>query len=846
MAHEPVPPLPSAGKSPSTLLELAKKHPHLVHFVSDYLLKKTIGEGAFGEVWLASHRMDKTEVASKVVKKQELDGADLKMFIREIDVMASCTSRFIVPIVGFTIETPYAIMTKYMENDNLHNFLKREQKSGKPNPTRHQMIAIGIAWALRNMHRRGFVHRDVKPANILMDKNYLPRLADFGLARAREKYMTRRVGTLQYMAPELYKKCVYTSKVDVYAFGMTLYEMSEDTIPFKGMDQLEILNQVELNQLRPSFTKKTPDGMKALIERCWATNPRLRPTMSEVVKELIDGTAMFKGAKKADMKKFLQMFEDRENELVDQEIVPPEPSEKSLAAIRRLEEKFMSTGIAEVESAAQEEEEEDDIKPEVFIAQVKKDESDNESTELPEGDELERILELARTCTEDNFDMFFNSLKEMLEEEKSVETMEELMNLVLAMVLAKESLIPKFLERNFFNMIQLKSEAVTEAAIDFMGIVFDKLPNEVRIGQIDKLLRKLILARPNQILQIFALYVSHFDECDDPTGVADLILLYAEVFADPLCAPLYIEIFHFLIQKPNYNTRMPTLMRILYALARRDDKTVARAALQAVCHLYEPQYDKLIGYEEILKYLKDDEMADITVSFLLRLPTLPPSRSLCAAMVERAKKDPRCTKLLMSFASQNLNNLSILVYNTTWMNFELPTLMDTFTLFLAVFKYPQSREQIREAAELPAFLMKCSESRNEFIISALPSVLKRTNANQEFINKLSESGFMKSYLSYVLDSDDVNVISNGLIVIDMLARVGYCDDMRDALPQVRKVLARSDEATTRAITILVTLSYFPKYHDKLRELKLDVYFERLMNSPAYAAYASTVLGNMKQ
>ena len=137
-----------------------------------------------------------------------------------------------------------------------------------------------------------FSFSDLKPDNIGFTSDGTLKLFDFGLVtcvkarkHAKDAYdMTGYTGSLRYMAPEVALRERYTEKVDVYSFGIMLWQMAKDRMPFKGMNKEEFMRNVVRGGVRPKLLDKIwPAGFNDLLSRCWKCNPEERPSFAMVV-----------------------------------------------------------------------------------------------------------------------------------------------------------------------------------------------------------------------------------------------------------------------------------------------------------------------------------------------------------------------------------------------------------------------------------------------------------------------------------------------------------------------------------------------------------------------------------
>eukprot|EP00026_Physarum_polycephalum_P002935 Phypoly_transcript_02944.p1 GENE.Phypoly_transcript_02944~~Phypoly_transcript_02944.p1 ORF type:complete len:478 (+),score=65.58 Phypoly_transcript_02944:1111-2544(+) len=186
---------------------------------------------------------------------------------------------------------------EYCPNGNLHD----RMRSGLIlSPIKTIEIAWGVADILSHLHESGIAHRDIKSANIMLDKDFRPKLGDFGLSRiltTLQASATNLSGTPTHMAPEQFVSGARHNplKADVYSFGMLMYELATNKSPFSGHNIVEISRKLEQGA-RPQIHPEMPIGMEEservkwwnIVKKCWAQTPGARPLMEEVSKLLSD------------------------------------------------------------------------------------------------------------------------------------------------------------------------------------------------------------------------------------------------------------------------------------------------------------------------------------------------------------------------------------------------------------------------------------------------------------------------------------------------------------------------------------------------------------------------------
>jgi serine/threonine-protein kinase len=258
-----------------------------------YYLHELINSGGMAELWLATDQTNQTFALRRLHAAHRFDFDAKRRFLRGCEVLAHIHNHEFV--IGYhthgKLEGSHYLLMEYVEGSNLKLLMGRSD----PLLAEHVgNILIDMALALEHVHESGYMHLDFKPENVMVTRNAGVRLVDFDLALPRPetpRKLAKNPGTPAYMAPEQLLREPVDHRADLFAFGVTAFEVLTFRKPFPGETPDEVL-RLQLDRSSEFMTPRElnpdiPAGLEKIILKCIEREPDKRyPFMSVVVRDL--------------------------------------------------------------------------------------------------------------------------------------------------------------------------------------------------------------------------------------------------------------------------------------------------------------------------------------------------------------------------------------------------------------------------------------------------------------------------------------------------------------------------------------------------------------------------------
>jgi serine/threonine protein kinase len=266
------------------MLDESKKKKEEEYKIGNYLVKKTLGQGTFGKVKLGIYLPTQEKVAIKILEKDRIVEKDDEIRVkREFDMLASFNHPNVILVAEIFESTDsfYSVM-EYCAGGELFNFIVKRRRL---NEEEAAFFYYQLINGLEYIHSLGIVHRDLKPENLLLTKDHVLKIIDFGLSNyfreGQEDLLVTPCGSPCYASPEMVAGNKYNGfKIDIWSTGIILYAMLCGYLPFEDKDN-DILFE-KILECKLDFPKYITDTSRDLIEKILVTDPNKRIDIPQI------------------------------------------------------------------------------------------------------------------------------------------------------------------------------------------------------------------------------------------------------------------------------------------------------------------------------------------------------------------------------------------------------------------------------------------------------------------------------------------------------------------------------------------------------------------------------------
>ena len=792
-----------------TLKEFARTHKEYLVDVNDFEPLSTIGKGGFGEVYKARHKRTGIVCALKRLTFDENQFKDEeKYFVREIDILSRTNNKYLLRLLGFSNHFPYCIATDIISNGSLYDALHHHKKSPNLNGTQLTIIGYVTAYALNSMHESGLIHRDIKAMNVLLDENCLPHICDFGISRTAEKgstdeIKTGQIGTPNWMAPEILTcEEEYTNKVDIYSYGMMLWEMVTGQVPFAKSQPYSIMAMITKG-VRPELPNEAPEGLCELIKACWAQNPDDRPTFVEVMKAWKNHDAAFRGA---DLKAVSRAIKRIENEKHEANILNKAPEVKpgtvNLAALNPNDPLYESNVITAFKTL--------------------------------QGQQMQQLIDI----------VFKNPMSE------------NILNAACEVIPKNPEINKFFISQKYFKLIPFANAQLINACSKFYESLFF-MKNNVTQSLIEYSVR-LSQSLPQIAIEGYYNFLNGSMEIEGAENTINLIVTYFEFYRNcPNTCKILELMKQFLIFKRLEHPLKPTISQLFSScFVSQVPQTIA-----ALYHCFADiaHFDNEVGRPLDVPVVTNEYFAahvaypGITKEVINYMGEVSKYLQLNANIIKTvfvSLKQPDVTAVGYS----TLTKLAATEANCAEICNELPILFQEkgneqskMNIVLTLAQTKHGKENLTKVPTLANFFLAVIEANNFETISEITTVLQSCQVSHEFVKASANVMFLGYFIRYAMGLNNMQALIKVMCCAVAMVPIEFSQEFIQFIQVIPSFLGSASDPNLKRVSITF-LYYLVQYNDAVPHLKNPNLMSCLASSnlsPELAPYANAILQKLR-
>ena len=255
--------------------------------LSHFVVLSTIGKGSYSTVLKVRRISDNQVYALKKIPTEKLSDKEKKFALNEIRFLASITHPNIIAFKEAFFDEPERCLCLVLEFADSGDLFQRiracQEKKVHLNERFVWSILIQITQAAKALHDLGIIHRDLKSANVFLNKDGVIKLGDLNVSKvAKNGFLKTQTGTPYYASPEVWKDSKYSNKSDIWSLGCIIYEALCLKPPFRGVDMTELFSNVIIGKY-PSLPKIYSAEIDRVLSSLLNNDPNLRPSCEEIL-----------------------------------------------------------------------------------------------------------------------------------------------------------------------------------------------------------------------------------------------------------------------------------------------------------------------------------------------------------------------------------------------------------------------------------------------------------------------------------------------------------------------------------------------------------------------------------
>jgi hypothetical protein len=603
------------------------------------------------------------------------------------------------------------------------------------------------------------------------------------------------------MAPELFENHNYTNKVDVYAYGILLWEMVSGSYPFKGQSPVQIAYAVCKLHERPEIPHRAPLSVRTLMKECWAHDPNRRPSFKQVYKRFASGEVKFSDTDDSAVAAMVQtLLDDKAN--CDS---PPLPTSASADGPRH----FLPTDMRGDKSLLQ------IIAPIADLSPIKDCSSPNFVEHL---ERIRRILNPAHA------ESFFAVVLPHLKKKLPVAVQRSILQATSDFVSANQHCLQIILEMDILSVLPLDGPDVIDPAFGILQSLFSQAPLSIS-ALLFVALSGWLRLRPLYVLRLINIYTCLHPPLPLFWTAADILITQANIFQAPALLETYLRLLFTLtrIVEMFRTACFKYIVTILFRVIATTTGDVLKVTFDVLASVMtkSPTPDMQIDISLLLPGLRDASLTNAALSVLVRMPQQQPTYEVVLELLSIARGSELSCLLLCQYCDIEMVAVKMAEISSHWIHLGLPTVEHTLRLLLVIMCHRRSRQYLLQGPAVQRFLVGCLELHRPEIVDVVGSIQMAFSLNADFLNKLSQVQFLRRYIEVSCSANNSIAMLRCFELVKTLAKVGFSEDYLRMLPTIKGALeSQAGGWNTLALSLLTTLSRHVDIRKAIVEQKL--------------------------
>ena len=410
----------------------------------------------------------------------------------------------------------------------------------------------------------------------------------------------------------------------------------------------------------------------------------------------------------------------------------------------------------------------------------------------------------------------------------------------------KES-IDIFAEEKLIEYLPFEQPEFRTQLLDLLYILVKNVP-DVFTSEIAGKLSLLVPSEPRKCLLIIAYFAQQFENVREPFPMVDILFRQADYFKSIECADDYVSLLVYLLHFESFKeARIKHCWTYVCDMLTLSNVAILNTCYYGLCAIAEVDGEAIrdVGYPvpAISAHVRRRPLQAACLSLLMRYPPSSDKKhmsSILLALIDVAQEEEKAALLLMGL-SMDINNALILLQNPEWMTKSLPKTLTTMRLFCIIMLHEELRDLIIQIPNTIDFFRSLLSENSVGMCNAICTMLRRLHLTPEFVVQLSESGFLGSYFSSVLENENSDAILSALRLLDTISRVKYVPELSEMVDTIIRLIKGTSDLSLAAASVAIDMCKYPKCAKLFKVKRLCDFFKQPIENPKMKQYADRFL-----